>query len=67
MHGGRLYDARFGKRMRGAGPHAWMTWRRFELACRKLGLGERVTPLDTSAFSPPEREGGAGQMRLPGI
>ena len=67
MHGGRLYDSRFGQRMQGAGPYAWTLWRRFELACRRLGLGERLTPLDTSAFRPPEQRTEAGQLRLPGL
>ncbi len=63
MHGGRLYDARFGKRMRGAGPYAWTLWRRFDLACRRLGLGERCTPLNVSAFR--AGKSGRGQMQLP--
>ncbi len=67
MHGGRLYDSRFGKRMRGSGPHAWLTWRRFELACRRLGLGKEVTPLDTGAFMRRRRQEKEGQLSLPGI
>ena len=67
MHGGRIYDARFGRRMRGAGPYAWTIWRRFELACRRLGLGEHVTPLDTSAFRAANRQETDRQLRLPGL
>jgi len=67
MHGGRIYDARFGQRMRGAGPYAWTIWRRFELACRRLGLGERVTPLDSSAFQRKKDDAANRQMRLPGL
>lgn len=65
MHGGQLYESRFHERMRGAGPHAWMIWRRFELMCRRLGMNEHITPLDSSAF-----RGGPGQprqMALPGL
>ena len=67
MHGGSLYDARFGRRMRGTGPHAWLTWRRFELACRRLGLGRNVTPLDTGAFRRAREKEGHEQPFLPGI
>ena len=67
MHGGRLYDPRFGKRMRGAGPHAWLIWRRFELACRRLGLGRKTTPLDTNAFLRERERERCGQLSLPGI
>ena len=67
MHGGRLYDARFGKRMRGDGPHAWMIWRRFELACRRLELGRKITPLDTKAFRQRREMERRGQLSLPGI
>ena len=67
MHGGKIYDARFGRRMQGAGPYAWTLWRRFELACRRLGLGEQLTPLETRAFRVPDRNPEEGQLRLPGL
>jgi DNA repair photolyase len=38
--GGKLYDSRFGMRMSGSGPYAWMLWRRFQAAAARLGLGE---------------------------
>ncbi len=37
-HGGKLYDARFGKRGRGDGPHAEMIGALFERAAVRLGL-----------------------------
>src|SRR5690606_9278381 len=45
MRGGRDYDSRFGKRMRGEGPFADLVAARFERARRKLGFG-RLPPLD---------------------
>ncbi len=53
-HGGRLYDASFGHRMAGRGPYAQMLQRRFEVACRRLGLNADARfELDTSQFRPP--------------
>ncbi len=55
-HGGKLYDAEWGTRMKGAGPIAELLLRRFEVASRKLGLDRRPEPLDTSLFrAPPDR------------
>ena len=54
MRGGRDNDPNFGSRMRGTGHIASLLARRFELACRRLGLNEeRATALDTSQFQPP--------------
>jgi DNA repair photolyase len=54
MRGGRDNDPRFGSRMRGTGEFADLLGKRFELACRRLGLNtERTTPLDRSRFKPP--------------
>ncbi len=39
--GGRDNDPRFGTRMRGEGPYADLIARRFETACRRLGLARR--------------------------
>ena len=58
MRGGKDYDAEFGKRMRGDGPYAWQIGRRFELACKKLGLNETRRSLETSLFTPPTIEQG---------
>lgn len=52
--GGQNYDGRFGTRMRGEGPFAELLARRFQLACRRLGLDRReLGGLDCSRFSPP--------------
>jgi len=55
MHGGKDYDATFGKRMKGSGPYAWMIGRRFELACAKLGLNVTKAKLTTEHFRAPRR------------
>jgi DNA repair photolyase len=57
LHGGRDYDATFGKRQTGSGPYAWSVGRRFELACRRLGLNRRRSRLTTALFKPPARRG----------
>src|SRR3954451_25064629 len=57
MRGGRDYDAKWGTRMKGTGPMAWMIGRRFEVACEKLGLNKRRTKLMTDHFIKPNRIG----------
>ena len=57
MRGGKDYDAEFGKRMRGDGPYAWQIGRRFEIACKKLGLNETRRVLDRDQFTPPSIDG----------
>ncbi len=53
--GGRLYDGRYGARMRGVGAIAGVLRKRFEIACRRLGLSRRPDPLDVTRFRlPPE-------------
>ncbi len=54
--GGRLYDSSWGKRMKGEGPYAYLLKRRFELACKRLGLNRRDWELDNSRFRPPRRD-----------
>lgn len=61
VHGGRLYDARFGRRGRGRGPFADHLWSLFRVSCRRLGLNRRSYDLATEGFRRPER---GGQMRL---
>ncbi len=61
MHGGKLYDSRFGRRGRGRGPFAEQLWNLFQVGCRKLGLNRRSYELATDGFRRPER---GGQMRL---
>lgn len=56
-HGGKLYDARWGARLRGAGPVAELIARRFEVACRRLGLSCRPEPLDTARYRVPRSRG----------
>ena len=51
--GGNLYQSAWGKRMRGDGVYADLLARRFELACKRLGLNERGWDLDTTRFSRP--------------
>src|SRR6202166_2433869 len=53
MRGGKDYDSTWGLRQTGSGPYAWMIGRRFEIACEKLGLNERETPLAPEHFRPP--------------
>jgi len=52
---GKLYDSRFGARMTGSGPYAWMIGRRFEAAAARLGLGRSRVPLRCDLFRPPAR------------
>lgn len=53
MHGGRIYDPRFGSRMRGTGPYADEVARLFALSARRFGLTRRSASLSTAAFRPP--------------
>ena len=67
MRGGRDYDATFGQRMRGGGEFAALIERRFEVACRRLGLNRdrrEHDGLDTSRFRPPGRDDAARQGEL---
>ena len=60
--GGKLYDAKFGERMTGDGPYAWMIGRRFEMAAERLGLNQQPIKLRIDHFTPPVLAG--HQMRL---
>jgi DNA repair photolyase len=60
--GGKLYDSAWGTRMKGEGPYAFLVKRRFELACKRLGLNKRSWQLDASKFAPPRRD--TSQMSL---
>jgi DNA repair photolyase len=57
LHGGKDYDATFGRRQTGTGPYAWSIGRRFELACRRLELNRRRVRLSTAHFRPPVHRG----------
>jgi DNA repair photolyase len=53
VHGGRVYDPRFGSRMRGDGPYADEVARLFALSARRFGLTRRSASLSTAAFRRP--------------
>ena len=55
--GGKLYDAKWGERMVGDGPYAWMIGRRFEMAADRLGMNKSSVELRTDLFTPPSRPG----------
>ncbi|MDB5651579.1 MAG: Radical domain protein [Hyphomicrobiales bacterium] len=57
MREGKAYDSAWGKRMTGTGPYAWMTGRRFEIACDKLGLNKERRKLRVDLFTRPKRSG----------
>jgi len=67
LRGGRDNDPRFGTRMTGTGNYAELLAKRFEIACRRLGLngeergGVARRALDCSKFVPPSP---GGQMQL---
>ena len=60
--GGKLYDATFGRRMRGDGPYAQLIERRVAAAKRRIGLAETKRPLRTDLFVPPDPD--ERQLRL---
>lgn len=55
MRHGKDYESGWGDRMRGTGPYAWQIGRRFEIACKRLGLNRQRLPLRTDLFRPPGR------------
>ncbi len=66
MRGGKLNDARFGERFTGRGVEADLLSRRFEVACRRLGLDNRKQiALNTEAFRAPSA--GGVQMSFDGL
>ncbi|HEX5132575.1 MAG TPA: PA0069 family radical SAM protein [Candidatus Krumholzibacteria bacterium] len=50
---GKLYDARFGDRLRGSGIFARQIAEMFALACRRHGMNSSAEPLSTAAFRRP--------------
>jgi len=62
LRGGKDNEAQFGRRMTGTGVIAQLLRRRFEIACRRLGLDEKRSPLATNRFAVPEQPG--AQQRL---
>jgi hypothetical protein len=61
MHGGRLYEARSGERMRGHGPRAAQIAGTFKVFAARYGLNRTLPSPSSSAF---RRPGDAGQMNL---
>ena len=60
MRGGRDNDPGFFSRMRGHGPWGELLQRRFELACKRYGLGRAKFALRCDLFEPPQGD----QLRL---
>lgn len=56
LHGGKDYDATWGKRQMGTGPYAWSIGRRFELACQRLGFNKKKHRLVTTLFKAPSKK-----------
>jgi DNA repair photolyase len=57
MHGGKDYDADWGRRMRGEGVWAGLIAQRFDKAVARLGLVKQMPPLRCDLFRPPPRAG----------
>lgn len=57
MHGGKDYDAQWGRRMRGSGAYADLIAQRFKRAARGLGLDLPQPPLRCDLFCPPAQAG----------
>jgi DNA repair photolyase len=62
LRGGKENDHRFGSRMTGTGIYAALIHRRFELACKRLGLNRSKHTLDITQFRSPESN--SGQVSL---
>lgn len=60
LRGGGLNSSDFADRQRGTGVYAHLLARRFAIACRRLGLEQRLPALDTTRFRRPA----GGQMDL---
>ena len=57
LHGGKDYDAAWGTRFTGTGPFADLMRRRFDVACKRLGLSRQGPALRTDLFRVPPRKG----------
>ena len=62
LHGGKLYDAEFGKRMRGQGEWAAVLHKRLAVARKRIGLAHDLPPLRCDLFRVPVDVG--DQMKL---
>lgn len=61
--GGRDNQSEFGTRMSGTGSYAVLLSQRFELACRRLGIGKDRRSLDTTRFAVPAASAPAAEQR----
>ena len=57
MHGGKDYDAQWGRRMRGEGPYAEIVAARFKVALGRLGLSRQLPQMRTDLFRAPVQVG----------
>ena len=57
MHGGKDYDAEWGRRMRGQGIWSDLIAQRFDKTMARLGLHHQLPPLRCDLFTPPPRPG----------
>src|SRR6202165_5237413 len=64
MRGGRDNDPQFGSPTRREGLFADLISRRFDIACRRLGLNRERAPMDASHFKPPRTEAQRAQLAL---
>ena len=64
LHGGRDYDARFGKRMKGEGMWAQLLGQRFKKAAARFGLNRERVELDLTQFRKPVAGRTDGQRDL---
>lgn len=62
LHGGRDYDPAFGTRFRGQGVWADLMRQRFDKACVRVGLAQRMEPMRVDLFRVPPKAG--DQMEL---
>lgn len=60
LHGGNLYDSKWGNRMRGEGAFVEQIEQMFEIGCRKAGLNRVELELSTAAFRRPDPVGQLG-------
>ena len=59
MHGGKLYESKFGERMQGTGNYATILRQRFDIACQRFGYrgrAESLGELNTAMFCPPNKQ-----------
>jgi hypothetical protein len=60
-HGGKLYDAQWGERMKGTGPYAQQLQQTFDVFARRYKLDGSLLPLNPQAF---RRPADASQLSL---